>query len=152
MGKLKAHVHVTGKDGSAVWFRPGDQPPKWAAAKITNPKAWEGEDLPRSTPKAAPQKPSGAPSTGGDDSGAPTPDGGTPDPAAGQEPAGDTPADGGGEPPEAELPKGNATREEWAAYADANGVTYEPEAKREAIKEAVEQAAADKAAAEPTAD
>lgn len=38
-------------------------------------------------------------------------------------------------------PRGNGTREEWAAYADSLGVEYGPEAKREDIKAAI--AAAD---------
>jgi hypothetical protein len=50
--------------------------------------------------------------------------------------------------PDDGMPRGNASREEWAKYADDNGVSYEPEAKREAIKEAVDKAAAEKAAAE----
>ena len=38
-------------------------------------------------------------------------------------------------------PRGNASREDWAAYADSLGVTYDPEAKREDIKEAIAAAA-----------
>lgn len=34
-------------------------------------------------------------------------------------------------------PKGNASREEWAAHADSLGVTYAEDAKREDIKAAV---------------
>lgn len=171
MRALNAYVAVTKKDGTAVWFGPGDQPPKWAATQITNPKVWEGEEEPRSTTKAAPQKPSGDESGTGDATGgtpAPTADGGAPIPTPDLVPTGDKPGDGesdggddepgsdkpadGVEPLKGETPKGNATTEEWAKYADANGVTYEPEAGRDAIKEAVEKAAAERPAAETPAD
>lgn len=36
------------------------------------------------------------------------------------------------------LPKRNATRAEWAAYADALGVDYPPDAKRDDIRAAIE--------------
>lgn len=35
-------------------------------------------------------------------------------------------------------PKGNASRDEWASYADSLGVQYDAEAKRDDIKAAVE--------------
>lgn len=38
-------------------------------------------------------------------------------------------------------PRGNGSREEWAAYADSLGVTYGPEAKRGDIKDAIAAAA-----------
>lgn len=38
-------------------------------------------------------------------------------------------------------PRGNGSREEWAAYADSLGVTYDPEAKRGDIKDAIAAAA-----------
>lgn len=37
-------------------------------------------------------------------------------------------------------PKGNASRDEWAAYADSLGVEYAEDAKREEIKAAVDAA------------
>lgn len=43
-------------------------------------------------------------------------------------------ADGSGKP------KGNASRDEWAAYADSLDVQYDEDAKREGIKAAVEAA------------
>lgn len=46
-----------------------------------------------------------------------------------------TPASPSGEP------RGNGSREEWAAYADSLGVTYDPEAKRGDIKDAIAAAA-----------
>jgi hypothetical protein len=51
-------------------------------------------------------------------------------PAAGPPPEGDT-----GEPPAP--PKGNASRAEWAAYADAAGITYPADATRDEIRDAV---------------
>lgn len=38
-------------------------------------------------------------------------------------------------------PRGNGSREEWAAYADLLGVPYDPEAKRGDIKDAIAAAA-----------
>jgi hypothetical protein len=37
-------------------------------------------------------------------------------------------------------PKGNASRDEWASYADSLGVEYDEDAKREDIKAAVDAA------------
>jgi hypothetical protein len=37
-------------------------------------------------------------------------------------------------------PRGNGSREEWAAWADHLGVEYEPDAKRDDIKAAVDAA------------
>jgi hypothetical protein len=50
----------------------------------------------------------------------------------GQYEAGSDAADG--------APKGNASRDEWASYADSQGVTYDDDAKREDIKAAVDAA------------
>lgn len=41
---------------------------------------------------------------------------------------------------QAEPPKGNAGRDEWAAYADTFGVTYPEDAGRDEIKAAVDAA------------
>jgi hypothetical protein len=41
MARLAAYVHVAGQ-----WYRPGDMPPPEVAARITNPKAWQGGVLP----------------------------------------------------------------------------------------------------------
>lgn len=46
--------------------------------------------------------------------------------------------EGGVEPVE---PKGNASREAWAQYADAKGVAYSPDATRNEIRDAVHAAA-----------
>lgn len=40
-------------------------------------------------------------------------------------------------------PKGNGSREDWAAWADHLGVEYAPEAKRDDIRDAVSEALAD---------
>jgi len=47
------------------------------------------------------------------------------------------PAEETGTPVEPTEPKGNGSREEWAAWADHLGVEYEPDAKRDDIKAAV---------------
>ena len=56
---------------------------------------------------------------------------------AGYTPVEGAPADESGKP------KGNASREEWAAYADDLGVAYDEDAKREDIKAAIDAAAAE---------
>lgn len=43
-------------------------------------------------------------------------------------------------PSEGGAPKGNASRDEWAAYADSLGVTYGEDAKRDDIKAAIDAA------------
>lgn len=40
MPGLAGYVHVTDDDGVRHGFGPGDAVPDWAAARITNPKAW----------------------------------------------------------------------------------------------------------------
>lgn len=42
MAELTSTVHVHDEHGVAHAFGPGDTVPKWAADKITNPKAWSG--------------------------------------------------------------------------------------------------------------
>lgn len=39
-GILRTHVHVIDDQGQRHVFAPGIEVPDWAAAKITNPKAW----------------------------------------------------------------------------------------------------------------
>ena len=48
------------------------------------------------------------------------------------------------------IPRGNASREVWAAYADSLGVEYAPESKRAEIKAAI--AAAEDAGADDDPD
>jgi hypothetical protein len=43
MARLKTFVHVTDKQGASHVFGPSDDVPDWAAERITNPKAWDGE-------------------------------------------------------------------------------------------------------------
>lgn len=43
MAALKAYVALFDAKGEVHSFGPGDEPPAWAAKKITNPKAWEGD-------------------------------------------------------------------------------------------------------------
>lgn len=42
---LAAHVHVYDDQGVAHVFGPDAEVPAWAAAKITNPSAWDSEEL-----------------------------------------------------------------------------------------------------------
>lgn len=49
-GKLAAYVHVSGQV-----LAPGDVPDAEVATRITNPKAWEGGELPSEVAKAADQ-------------------------------------------------------------------------------------------------
>lgn len=44
--------------------------------------------------------------------------------------------------PAGDAPKGNASREEWARYAESLGVEFDEDAKRDEIKAAVEAARA----------
>lgn len=39
--KLVAHTYAMNDKGRAVWFRPGDTVPDWAAGQLTNPKLYE---------------------------------------------------------------------------------------------------------------
>lgn len=42
--RLTKYVSVTNPENlEAVWFSPGDEPPAWAQALITNPACWEQE-------------------------------------------------------------------------------------------------------------
>lgn len=52
-GRLAAFVYVNDERGTVRRFGPDDEVPDWAAAKITNPKAWAEQP--------EPQAPSGAP-------------------------------------------------------------------------------------------
>jgi len=40
-GRLRSFVHVHGEHGRTHVFGPDDEVPDWAAAKITNPRAWD---------------------------------------------------------------------------------------------------------------
>ncbi|MEV6897455.1 hypothetical protein [Amycolatopsis sp. NPDC051372] len=46
MAELKSYVHVSDEDGRHGVFGPGDEVPEWAAARITNPKAWVDGEVP----------------------------------------------------------------------------------------------------------
>ncbi|MCA1185711.1 hypothetical protein LCD36_04495 [Saccharopolyspora sp. 6T] len=41
MAELATYVHLVDADGNPHRFAPGETPPAWAAARITNPKAWK---------------------------------------------------------------------------------------------------------------
>lgn len=40
MAELQSYVHVADEEGRHGVFGPGDEVPDWAAARVTNPKAW----------------------------------------------------------------------------------------------------------------
>ncbi|OXM19360.1 hypothetical protein CBI33_22685 [Rhodococcus erythropolis] len=42
MARLISSVHVADESGVSHVFGPGDAVPSWAAARITNPAAWDG--------------------------------------------------------------------------------------------------------------
>lgn len=45
--KLTKYVAVRDPENNQTyWFHPGDEPPSWAAALITNPSCWEQEKEP----------------------------------------------------------------------------------------------------------
>lgn len=110
--KLNTFVHVVeiGPDGKqtgqAGMFGPDDTLPDWAEASITNPKVW-ADDSPTPLPRREPAPVVTAPA------------------ATGQAPAegeGQGPVAGGGAvkvPPRGGAGSG---REDWAAYATANGL------------------------------
>jgi hypothetical protein len=91
MGKKLARiVHVTDPETfERHVFGPDDDVPKWAAAMITNSKAWADETQDEDAgEKEEPPPPPPAPAT-----------------------------DGGGDGQEGARPPGNASRADWAAYA-----------------------------------
>jgi len=48
--RLRTWVHVSrGDHGETVAFGPDDIVPEWAAAQITNPKAWADDTAPEDT-------------------------------------------------------------------------------------------------------
>jgi len=56
MSTLVTTVHVADKNGDNHIFGPGDNVPKWAKEKITNPKAWAEETDEDAAAKAAEEK------------------------------------------------------------------------------------------------
>lgn len=131
--RLTAFVHVAHPDTRQVHaFGPEDRVPRWAAALITNPAAWDGTE-------PAP-KPDPVPPVTGPADGAPADA-----PAADATPPG-TDADGDAadvppvNPPADEAPKGNASTEVWAAYAVSVGVAVPSGASRDDIRALVEAA------------
>jgi len=120
-GRLRTHVHVRDEKNVAHVFGPDDEVPRWAAAKITNPKAWAQQpeivedDDPATVPAssgAAEQTPAG---------------GGSQDSAGGARP----PKVGAG-----------SSREVWAAYAAVRGLELPESASKADIIAAVEAAEA----------
>lgn len=110
MRRLKAHVHVSDDAGQSHVFGPDDQVPDWAAEKITNPAAWDG-DAPADGPSDEQDAPTDEPP---DDEDGPA--------------DGDAPDDG--PPPQSGRGGGRAA---WAAYAAANDVEVADGATRDDI-------------------
>jgi hypothetical protein len=122
--RLATYVHVLGPDGDLHPFGPDDVLPDWAVAGISNPKVWADAPDDRhddetvilpvvSLPPADPIDPDE-------------------DPAAGQ-----VPSLGGSPPPKAGR---GASREAWAAYAEAHGVDVQGEWGRSEIIAALDAA------------
>lgn len=112
-GRLAYQVVVLDEDGEAQTFDRGTTPPDWAAEKITNPACWVVEDD-AAGPAAASAGVAEVP---------PAPE--NPEPAA-------TP--GSAESDGSQPPAGNASTEDWAAFAKARGVEVPEDAKRDEIK------------------
>lgn len=53
MAKLAYHVPVEDEHGEIHIFGPDDALPAWAAKKITNPSAWDGDEVPAAVAKAS---------------------------------------------------------------------------------------------------
>lgn len=108
MRRLTGFVHLVDDDGVLRSFGPNDHVPAWAEAKITNPKAWDGEgdDVAVHVPDITSAGSSG--------------DGETPSAPPAAEPPGDTktapPSDG----PPPQVGKGSGT-DAWIAYARSKG-------------------------------
>ena len=112
-GRLASFVHVRDGDDVTHVFGPDDEIPDWAAAKITNPKAWaQAPDVVIGVDASQ----DGNPASDGDGA-APTPGDGRP-PKTGQ----------------------GSSREVWAAYAAVRGLDVPAEATKAEIIAAVEAA------------
>jgi len=118
------HLH---RDGVLHSFRPGDELPDWAAARITNPLVLVDD---------SPDEPDeGAPAGDTDGEAIADPGGGDANP--------DPDADDRGDDADSGRPAENglgATRDRWEAYAKAQGIEVESTWKREdIIKACVDQ-------------
>lgn len=68
--RLRTNVHVFDEHGNVSVFGPGDDVPEWAAARITNPKAWtDDEPAPEPEPEPVQPGPDGQPPRSGRGSG-----------------------------------------------------------------------------------
>ncbi len=99
------------KDGELFSFLPGDEVPDWAAKQIHNPQAWEEV--------------------------ADEPETSEPEPEPVEPAVEPQPEHTGGMPPKSGA---GATRQVWADYAEAQGITVDADWKREDIIAAVEKA------------
>ncbi|WP_432050305.1 hypothetical protein [Verrucosispora sp. NA02020] len=131
--ELATYVHVADEQGTAHVFGPGDRVPDWAAGKIVNPKAWKGGKAPG--PAESPEDELARLQArinalkAAVDAGA--------SPGQGVDSAGD-PGEGEPVPPPKGGPGSGAPA--WRAYAAANDVDVEPDASREDVIAALDEA------------
>jgi hypothetical protein len=151
--KLTTFVHVTDDKGVSRAFGPDDDVPAWAQRKITNPKAWEGGELPKVRAASKPAK-------DGDTAAAPDPDDEPETAAAEEEPASqddgtetddetaaeDDETDASEEAPSGEKPPvppregAGSGKAAWHAYAQAVGLDVAKETTRDEVIELLEDA------------
>jgi hypothetical protein len=121
MAELQSYVHVADEEGRHGVFGPGDDVPEWAAARITNPKAWKDGVL----PDVAEQTAAEDPGTGG----------GEPTTTAEAQTGGGQGSTELQEPPRSGAGSG---LEAWVEYAKALGYEVAEGAKRDDIIAAID--------------
>ena len=114
MAKLTTTVFVRDREDRMVAILPGEDVPDWAAEQITNPHVWDGTP-PAHVRRAKKEMPSGV-STGTNTSGS--------DEAVVTTGQADQPPPRSGK---------GSSKEAWAAYAQAKGVTVDEGMSREDI-------------------
>lgn len=113
--QLATAVHITDDSGVVHSFLPGTTPPKWARKRIDNPKAW-AEDSSDESSDAADE------SEGTDEEDQDSTD--ESDDASGDE------SSDASSTATVDVPKKNASRDAWAAYADSKGFEIDDDVKR----------------------
>jgi hypothetical protein len=123
-GKLAVSVTLRDSKFQLATFPAGSTPPAWAAALITNPKAW-GSAAPAPTPEVKSQE--DAPPAPEDQA-----------PADGPEPDAEPVEDLVGELPEPPKRGAGSGRDAWAAYARSKGVVVTDDMTRDDIVDALD--------------
>lgn len=132
--RLRTHVTVHDSNFASHTFGPDDEVPRWARKKITNPKAWASdEDEAATAASSEPPADTGVPPQNDGTQGSDAGDDGTP-PDTGDAGDGGDEGTSAGAP---ERPAGNASRENWAAYARHLGVNVTGAMGRDDIRDAV---------------